>query len=205
MNNSFLMNQPAWRVSLLCLIGAASLTAGVYIALVRPVQATRRQNAVIAEQVAQKTLQANDLRALLETATTRHDALLAELNRQRIDLGDASQLNRRIASLIQLAQEHGLDVVQLQPGDRQTAEHYNLLTMKLEAVASPAQHAEFLARLHARFPDMSVTALTLDKPRRDHDAQARAVLQIVWFTAKADAPALPAPSAGAVAAAAVGP
>ena len=189
------LNFNAWRVWAVCLVAGAVVTGLAYFTVLKPVQEIRRQDTALAQQAAE---QADEARRL----QTRHDQLSARLlsiretlDDQQITLGESAQLNQRIAWLIELARNAGLEVLQLQPGSSQPNEHYHLRSLRLEAGATLAQHAAFLEKLHKTFPDMSVVGLDLTQAVGRDDARPNAVFSIVWFTTVPDGTDNAAPGA----------
>ncbi len=174
------------------LVAAVVLTVVAYFAVLSPVHASWDEQTQLSAQADQRD---NDVRAIrdeLEQARAHLESIRDELAHEQIDLGDASQINRRIAALIALAQGNGLEVAQLQPGGKETAEHYQMLALQLEAVATPDAHAQFLAKLYERFPDMSVLAMDLTVTRGQRPARPRGVYRMIWFTQRAAPAATPA-------------
>lgn len=146
---------------------------------------------------------AHEAEAINTAAATEHDkaiqleavhAAMAEAYAERRDamdrmpnkLGDRRALNRQIASLIELAQSQGLEVLQLQPGETTPGEQYDLTEMRLELVAPFPRHLDFLEALHRDFPDMSVVGMELENRRRGPHPRPHATVSLVWFTAVAE-------------------
>ncbi len=176
-----------WKVWAGCAVAATALTATVYYAGIAPVQASRSADVRLAEQARGKAEQADILQEQLDRLNQKLTTLRGRLNEHPVTLGDPEHLNRRIAALIDLARQAGLDVMQLQPGGSQPAEHYDLKGLRLEAAGSFDQHRTFLVAVHERFTDMSVVGLDLTQPRGAQRAnRPDAVYNIVWFTLVAD-------------------
>lgn len=183
---SILERQPAWAV---CAGGAAvalTLTVLAYAWIVRPhhdrqQEARQLNEAALAERAEAENLD-EQYRALQGAMDRRREALAAN----PLKLGDRGELNRRIAALIELAERQGVEVLQLQPGEVTAGEHYDLLRLRLESVATFGQYLSMLDELHASFADMSVVALDLSSPPRAEAPRPRGGIELVWFTSVRD-------------------
>lgn len=181
-----LRQQPAWLVWSGGVVAAAALTWMAYAWVVAPnheraQKADDINTAAEVERTAAQQLE-NELGVLINVMAERREALDA----MPLKLGDRRRLNRQIASLIELAQAQGLEVLQLQPGETTAGEHYDLTGLRLEAVAGFPEHLAYLDALHAAFPDVSVVGVELKSNVRDANPRPRAVLSLVWFTAVDD-------------------
>lgn len=181
-----LKQQPAWLVWSGGAAAAFALTWMAYAWVVVPNHELARQadetnTAAAAERATVEQLE-TQLNVLTQVVNERHAALDA----MPLKLGDRRDLNRQIAALIELAQAQGLEVLQLQPGESISGEHYDLTGMRLEAVAGFPAHLAYLDALHASFPDISVVGMELKSSPRENNPRPRVVLSLVWFTAVND-------------------
>lgn len=177
---------PAWSVWLIGGVAGCGLTIASYHGLIGPMEAQKAQAAEVTTAVSDKQAENRQLQmrlAVIEQVT--HDQR-SELESLHIDLGDRSQLNRRIAALIALAQGQSLEVMQLQPGKETEAEHYTLVSLQLQARASFADHLRYLEQLHTTFPDMSVLGLELNSRSHEGNPRPTGDYSLVWFTAKSE-------------------
>lgn len=183
---TFLERQPAWAVWAGCAAVAATLTVMAYGWMVRPHHDRQQEVKQLNETAQAEHAEAENLDQQYEAIHTamaqRREALAAN----PLKLGDRRELNRRIAALIDLAQRQGVEVLQLQPGEVTRGKDYDLLYLRLEAVATFSQYLTMLDALHTSFPDMSVVALELDSPPRAATPRPRGAFELVWFTSVRD-------------------
>lgn len=178
-----LKQQPAWMIWTGGTIIALALTWMAYAWVVVPhYERARHADEVNAAAAVQRDT-AQQLEAQLNVLLDVLDQRRQSLDEMPLKLGDRQDLNRQIATLIELAQAQGLEVLQLQPGESMPGEHYDLTGLRLEAVADFPAHLAYLDALHVDFPDVSVVGMELKSSPRDANPRPRAVLNLVWFTA----------------------
>ncbi|MEM6855960.1 MAG: hypothetical protein AAF593_16270 [Planctomycetota bacterium] len=174
--------QPAWLVWSGGALAALALTWMAYAWVVAPNHERAREADEINTAAAAERATAQQLEDQLGLLTQAMAERRAALDAMPLKLGNRQQLNLQIASLIQLAQAQGLEVLQLQPGETQPGEHYDLTGLRLEAIAGFPEHLAFLDALHAAFPDVSVVGLNLTSNARNANPRPRASFNLVWFT-----------------------
>ncbi|MEM8738722.1 MAG: type 4a pilus biogenesis protein PilO [Planctomycetota bacterium] len=184
-----LQRQPPWAVWLGGTALALGMTAFAYLGLVTPSQARQAEARAVTRAAAETKATAHTLATQLEELHRAIARRTQALETLPVQLGDRDMLNRRIAALIQLAQDQQLEVLQLQPGEPQPGEHYDLLPLKLEADAAFPEHLAFLERLHTAFPDISVVGVELDSRVRETRPRPRVTVAMAWFIAKTLPPA----------------
>lgn len=187
--------QPAWAVWGGGALAAVVLTVVAYTFVVVPTHERQLADDEADTQTTQQQTEADtvskQLRGLSETLREK----TAELEAQPLALGDRTQLNRQIASLIELAQHHGLEVLQLQPGNTMPGEHYDMNALRLEAQAAFPDHLAFLEGLHGAFPSVSVVGLDLSARSRQDAPKPSATFHMIWYTQVEQATLSAAPAA----------
>ncbi len=181
-----LKHQPAWLIWSGGAVIAMALTWTAYTFVVVPHHERARHADEVNTAAADQRDTAQQLEDQLNVLMDVLDQRRQSLDAMPLKLGDRQDLNRHIAALIQLAQDRGLEVLQLQPGESIPGEHYDLTGLRLEAVADFPAHLAYLDALHAAFPDVSVVGMELRSSPRDANPRPRAVLNLVWFTAVQD-------------------
>ncbi|MEO1236929.1 MAG: type 4a pilus biogenesis protein PilO [Planctomycetota bacterium] len=177
-----LVRQPPWAVWLGGATLASAMTLLAYAGLVQPNRASELEADTVLAEAAARRAEVQRLETRLAAVTGALDTKSEALRRLPLELGDRSELNRRIARLIELAQSSGLEVLGLQPGEPLPARQYTRVPLGLEATASFAEHLAFLERLHTAFPDIRVVGLELDGEPRDAAPRPRARIALMWFT-----------------------
>lgn len=184
MKQRMIDKMPAWSVWLLGGAVGITLTVTLYRGVIGPMEAQKAEATQVNQAVSEQREENRQLEMRLKVIEQVMNDHRTELESLHIDLGDRSQLNRRIAALIALAKEQSLEVMQLQPGKETDAEHYTLVSLQLDARAGFADHLNYLEQLHTSFPDMSVMGLELNSRSRDGNARPTGTYSLVWFTAK---------------------
>ena len=114
-----LTDKPVWAVAVMCGVVTLLATGGAYMGVVAPVRESRAAVDAGLARLADADAQAARLGREGAALASRVAASEAELADTPIKLGDVSDLNQRVADLIRLAQEAGLEVAALQPGRKQ--------------------------------------------------------------------------------------
>ena len=178
-----LERQPAWAVWAAGAALAALLTLAAYAWVLVPQRDRDAAASEVVAQVDQHRAEAQTLQGQLDDLTLQLEQTRSALAEQPLALGDPRRLNRQIAALIALARDQGLEVIQLQPGELQPGEDYDVIPLRLEAGAGFPQHLAFLQAVHRAFPSITVTALDLQSQTRAEAPRPRAVYALAWFTA----------------------
>ncbi|MEM9417879.1 MAG: hypothetical protein AAGA25_02340 [Planctomycetota bacterium] len=178
--------QPAWLVWSGGVIAAVALTWMAYAWVVEPNHERASKADQINAAAENERRNAEQLGAQLEILNTKMADRREALDSMPVKLGDPRQLNRQIASLIELAQVQGVEVLQLQPGETTPDENYDLTALRLEAQAGFPAYLAYLEALHTSFPDISVVGMQLKSNPREANPRPRAELSLVWFTAVGD-------------------
>ncbi|MEM9881344.1 MAG: GspMb/PilO family protein [Planctomycetota bacterium] len=174
---------PSWAVWAGGVALSAALTALAYGGLVGPSHDRQRQTDAMRAELAEQAVETRRLEAGANALARSLEATRRELADQPRRLGDRRALNQRIADLIELAGDHGLEVLQLEPGPAEPGTHFTLVPLRLEAEADFAQHLSLLDTLHRVAPDLAVAGLSLRTEPRAEASRPRAEVRLVWFTA----------------------
>ena len=178
-----LLDKPVWAVALTCGVAALLATGGAYVGMVAPVRQSEAAAAESRVRLDEADAQAARLERDAAAMSARLAASEAELADMPIKLGDVSDLNQRIADLIRLAQEAGLEVGALQPGERKDHEHYRVVSLRLEAGGAFDRQLAFLDRVHAVYPDVRVADVRLEAQARAAEPRPQTTVELRWFTA----------------------
>ncbi|HED54914.1 MAG TPA: hypothetical protein ENJ00_12050 [Phycisphaerales bacterium] len=100
-----------------------------------------------------------------------------------VELSDISEINTRLADLTAVAEESGVMVESIRPGEEQSAERYRAIEISLVGKASYPQARAFLHAVHLSHPDVGLRALTFDRLGRDAESGGRIHADLVWFAA----------------------
>ena len=195
---TLLEKQNPWAVWVGGAVACVILSVMAYGWVVLPSHERQRDAAVTSEQSRAQSDEAAELEHELEQLGQSLQTQRDVLAQQPQALGNYQELNRQIARLIELAQAHGLEVMQLQPGESSRGDHYDILPLRLEAVAGFSQHLAFLESLHTTFPSISVLGLDLASRAREISPRPEGRYRLVWFTAKPEAASTDSTSSSAL-------
>lgn len=172
----------------------AALTAGLYFAVVAPAQ--RRQDAV-----QQQSALLDQIQGDIAAVRRKHEVLLArgsqldqQLARYRINPEPPSRINARIASINELAAQHGLVLNEVRSDPGSATSTGIAVPIRLGGTGAYAQFASFIAALHRAFPDVAVSSFELAGTPLDAGRnQPIFSADLVWHAcAEGAAPAAPA-------------
>ena len=156
-----LKQQPAWLIWSGGVIAAVALTWMAYAWVGAPNHERASEAQAINAAAENERRTAEQLEAQLNMLGEEMALRREALDSMPVKLGDRRQLNRQIASLIELAQAQGVEVLQLQPGETTPGENYDLTALRLEAQAGFPAYLAYLDALHESFPDISVVGMRL--------------------------------------------
>ncbi len=183
MSGMRLDDKPVWAVVAGCVAVALAATAGSYLGVVVPAERGEAAARAAAASSAEAEAEAASLDREAAALAARLGEREAELAATPVELGDVRDLNRRVAGLIRLAQDAGLEVFALQPGGAAAGEHYRVVPLRLEAGGGFAAQLDFLDRLHGVYPDVRVADVGVQARPREAGAAAQVVVELRWFTA----------------------
>lgn len=160
------------------------LTAGAYMTAIQPVLdaqiAQRSQQAELLEQ--QRIAGELDKRV---AQIHREVAMVnEELERSQLELESAGRINQRIAELTEIANDVGLTLQQIDPGQKHSERLFDMVPIELAGISDFRQYLLFLHRLHARFSDIAVSEFQIIGTPENPAEGARFHLTLCWFTAR---------------------
>ena len=176
-------SQQLWVVHAVC--GTVCLTlagAGYWFGL-GPMtrELDQRQGLTQTLELSQDDLQLR--RGVLERLEDKFLQSQQELEVQPVDLQPASMVNRRLANLSQLAQEHDLVLTASSIGGEQRLAYYSYLPIELGGQGDFGNVVAFLGKLYEHYPDISVRTFDLNRGGDGPSRGARAgfSLGLSWF------------------------
>ena len=174
-----------WRIYLCGAVVCAALSAGAYLAGVRP--AVRRH----AEQVARRAElrdrkhKAAGLAAELQNARTQLSAVNEALRSRSLRLQPASRVNDRISDLTKLTEGSGLTIDEMRPAGVVEGRDYKTVAILVAGNGTYPACAAFLHRLRERFPDMAVRSFeTTNNSTPPETPAATFQFDLTWHAAK---------------------
>jgi len=172
-----------WRIDGVGLGTCAALTLVLYLGAFWPLMRNHAecvaQQSLLArerEQTAQLDAEAAALRTRLETARQT-------LARSPLRLQPASNVNRQLTRLSALAEEAGLEVVDIRPDNDQPGAHYDIVPIVLAGRGTYPACTAFLSRLRKTLPDTGASALELRANWVEQGAPPRFRFDLQWYAA----------------------
>ena len=182
-----LSSQARWK--LIWTAAAATVVAvtfAVYTAAIQPALAHRAQRQQLNAELAQRKSKSAALAGELADVGKQLKAVNQSLAHARLRLQPASLVNDRLERLADLANDCGLSIDQVHPGDVTDTAHFEIVSIKLGGTGSFPACGKFLHQLHDVFPDTGVRALEVTnqspspvKPMLKFD------LELTWYAAPA--------------------
>ena len=162
------------------LAGVAGLT---YIGGVRPLQMAYADTVRLKADLWLTSGQLERARAEEQKLSSVLDGQEHRLASLSVELSDISEINTRLADLTAVAEQSGVIVESIRPGEEQSAERYRSIEISLTGKASYPHARAFLNAVHSSHPDIGLRAMTFDRLGRDADSGGRIHADLVWFAA----------------------
>jgi len=159
----------------------AVLTVGGYFAGYAPLQAAQATQTSQRETLAQQreTLERrdDDLRKLRIAAADSKAKLSSA-----ITLEPASRLTSRMAAFPELAELHGVVILETLPRAAVVGKQFVRVPLGVSGTGPYPAFASFLAGIAARFPDMEVVSFQISGQPEDSSQPSRFAVDLVWYT-----------------------
>ncbi len=175
-------------------VGAIALVAVAgWLAVVRPSEAQREERRRLIGELAEAEPRLAALEAELQGVRARAASAEARLNESHDRLGGVGLRNERVTGLTELADECGLRVDRMQPGEVARDGLYLVMPIRIEGEGSYPECARFLSELLTRFSDMSAESFSLDARGSAGPRRATFGFDLVWYADPAGAGAVASP------------
>ncbi|MDY7106997.1 MAG: type 4a pilus biogenesis protein PilO [Planctomycetota bacterium] len=154
-----------------------------YFGVVYPHAAGARVLSERRDRLEDQTTTARQLATSRAALNRRLESAHEKLSDHALALEAASELNRRLARLGDLATECGLGVEEIHVGEIVPRPHYRMVPLELKCRARFPQAVLFLQRLHRTAPDVGVWSLELSGNPRTSPSAATAEFDLAWYAA----------------------
>lgn len=162
----------------------ASVVGLLYAVGVRPLQISHAETVKLKTELWFVKGTLGERQASEEKATSTAKQLSDRLEQLDIQLSNIDLLNTRIAELTHLAENHGLSIETLRPGDQVSEEKYRAIAITLIGRADYQKASEFLRELRDQYPDTGLQSMTLDR-LPGNETMGRLQIGMVWYAAPA--------------------
>lgn len=168
-------------------IGVAVIAAAaglLYAVGVRPLQTAHAETVRLKAElwIAKGTL--SERRGSEDKATAAAQRLVDRLESLDIELANIDQLNARLAELTHTAEQHGLTIETLRPGEQVSQERYRAVAITLIGRAEYELAIAFLDELRRQYPDTGLQSMVFERLPGDKPT-GRLQIGMVWYAAPA--------------------
>jgi hypothetical protein len=185
-----------WRTDLAGLAIVAALTAGAYLLQIAPALSRNAQAKAQSAELLSRQSKARELERTVQTLTDDLGAAQRAAAESDLKLHPASELNRTLARLTELASENGLQVDMIESTSTTTAAsgstavasghvpasvRYATVPIRLSGRGGYRSCAAFLNRLRGGMPDMGIHSIELTATGVNADATATFVFHMHWY------------------------
>lgn len=170
----------------------AAVWVMVWLTLLSPALRQREARIAKANELVARRHKAGEVAGALGAVRKKTESVEAALGRTAMRLEPATLVNDRLARLTELANECGLGVDEVQPGEITDGPHYQSVALKLAGSGNYPAFARFLHRLHDAFPDTGVRGM--DTSNNSPNPVVPVVsfrLDLVWYAAPLPQPLAP--------------
>ncbi len=108
-----------------------------------------------------------------------------QLHASPLRLLPTSAINKRIAALAALAEQHHLKINQVQPGTPEPGKHYSTVPIRLSGSGRFTHVVAFMHQLHVEFKDVGVASWSVSGDPADDDDEAEFAFSLAWFASPA--------------------
>jgi len=164
----------------------AAVTFAVYTAAIQPALSHRAEQQQLDAELAHRKTKTAVLAGELADVGKQLKAVNQSLAHARLRLQPASLVNDRLERLADLANDCGLSIDQVHPGDVNDTPHFQIVSIKLGGTGSFPACGKFLHQLRDTFPDTGVRALeVLNQSPSPVKPLLKFDLELTWYAAPA--------------------
>lgn len=170
-----------WKIDAAGLAACLAIASAAFFTVGRPYLQRRSERAAALRELAEqrtKLAGLEDAAAILRNHVNvlRNQAAAGELQLEPLD-----HLNRRVASLIELADAAGVAVHETRLGNAAEEPRYRRVPLSLSGAGSYPRCAAFLHLLHERLPDAGLVGLELSGNPGHAAAPALFKFDLTWY------------------------
>ena len=174
-----------WRMDAAGLCVGIAVTSVGYFGAIDPLIKSQEQQELQLLQLSAQNEKAAQSMSSIAALKRQLAKLQQEAETSPLQLQSSQLSNQRLAALTGLASANGLQVDELRTGTITAAPHFEIVPIHLSGRGAFQTSAAFLAKLHAQFPDMGLTAMALSDNPADESVQTSLKLELVWYAAPA--------------------
>lgn len=166
----------------------AAVTIGAYVTALEPALARREAQRQLQADLLDRRQKLSEIATGAADARRQLDHVNDALSHSDLRLQPASLVNDRIERLADLANECGLTIDEVHPGEMEETAHFQTVSIKLAGTGEFPACAKFLHQLHDTFPDTGVRSLeTVNTSPNPLRPVATFHFELTWYAAPAGA------------------
>jgi Tfp pilus assembly protein PilO len=171
-----------WRMDGAALAAVLGLTAIAYFGQVAPtIQNNELAKAQAIELVSQQT-KSRDLERTVRTTGDQLESVRQAIAKNSLQLESASELNKRLARLTDLASENHLQVDTIESGETHDYDRYSTVSIRLAGHGTYRNCQAALANLRSTMPDVGVVSMVMNSGGVTTDTAATFTFELLWHT-----------------------
>lgn len=177
-----------WPIYATTVAFCAAVTTAAYVTALEPALARREAQRQLQADLLDRRQKLSETAAGAADAHRQLDRVNDALSHSDLRLQPASLVNDRIERLADLANECGLTIDEVHPGEVEDTAHFQTVSIKLAGTGDFPACAKFLHQLHDTFPDTGVRSLeTSNTSPNPLKPVATFRFELTWYAAPAGA------------------
>ncbi len=154
----------------------------LYAGVIKPAQDARREVTEMSEELVDRTKQLEVMTQSINRYREESETLSEQLSGS-VRLQGASQLNRYVQKIVDLAEQSRCKISEAKPGEYQgVSQDYGLVPINLKCDGRPEDIIGFLRTLHDTHRDTDVVSCSLSSQSAGTRSNATGVLSLRWYT-----------------------
>jgi Tfp pilus assembly protein PilO len=171
-----------WRMDGAAVAVVLGLTAIAYFGQVAPtIQGNELAKAQAVELVTQQT-KSRDLERTIRSTSDHLEATRQAIAKNALQLEPATELNKRLARLSDLASANHLQVDAIESGETRDYDRYSTVSIRLAGHGTYPNCQAALGNLRSAMPDIGVTSMQVNSGGVTNDTAATFAFDLLWYT-----------------------
>ena len=160
-----------------------AVVAGMYLGGVQPLQSAYSDTVSLKAELWLSQKKLSEREESEQRASNSAEILTERLEQLDIELLSIDQINSRLSTLTAIAEQAGMTLEGLRPGDEARAERYRAIEITLVGRVDYLQAVEFLGQLRKQLPDTGLLGIRFERIANDEGVSGRLQLEMVWYAA----------------------
>ncbi|GAB5495145.1 MAG: hypothetical protein Phyf2KO_02250 [Phycisphaerales bacterium] len=161
----------------------AAVVSGMYLGGVQPLQSAYSETVSLKAELWLSQKKLTEREESEQRASNSAEILTERLEQLDIELLSIDQINSRLSTLTAIAEQAGMTLEGLRPGDEARAERYRAIEITLVGRVDYLQAVEFLGQLRKQLPDTGLLGIRFERIANEEGVSGRLQLEMVWYAA----------------------